>query len=565
MPYSAEAILTAPVVPPLGERYADRKDVRAHAMALAAQGGMEAAVDLLLELLATIRGANDALTARLHTALRALYGRKSEKVSLEQLLLAFETLQGDTPEAAKPEGTEAEATAPGGAPADPPKPPPKRPGHSRRPLPEHLPRETKVVAATAEENVCTACGAERESKGFRSTPYLEFRQASFFILDVAREQLVCTRCSEPKSEADEGKHFDGGRPGPGLVAKVIVDKTADGMPVERQSAAIARLGISLAPSTLGDWFAWGTDLLAPVGARLFARARAMAYLQADDTGLQVLDRKCKPAVKRGHLWCFVGYDADRSRTVAFQYAPTWEAEHADALLRGFSGDLQGDGYAGFAAMARARDDGLPPTLKEERRLGCGMHLRRKFEAAFQAGDARGAIALGFFRKVYAIEERLREATPEARLAARQTESIPILDELFAWIASLDPKRVIPGTHLAKAMTYARNQEQRWRRCFDNGIFFIDSGEPERQIRYVAQGRKAYLFAGSDNGAHRLATAYTLVANCRVEGINPWAYLVDVLEKLAANWPMARIDELLPREWKRARDASVSLAADSAPT
>lgn len=533
---------------PSANRYAELQDVRVHALRVAKEGGIEAALDLLLELLASARGSNDALTARLHTVLRTLYGRSSEKTSIEQLMLAFAQLEGPLPERTTPD---ADADADSGE-AEKPKAPAKPKGHGRKPLP-NLPHETKKVEALPDERICSACGHARRPDGFQTTSYLEFRPASFFILDVERQRMTCPHCCEPPVVADADAHFDGGRPGPGLVSKIIVDKAADGMPIERQSKAILRQGISLSPSTLGEWFGWGCELLAPLADRLFKLARSSIYLQADDTGLKVLDRANKPAVKRGHLWCFVGYDADRKPTVAFRYAPSWEAEHADDLLRGFKGVLQGDGYRGFETMAGARKDRAEPTLPDDRRLGCGMHIRRKFEAAFEAGDLRGAIALGLFRKIYAIEERLRLATCDERLAARQTESLVLVDELYAWIASLEPRRVIPGTLLAKATTYAINQKQRWRRCFESGLYFIDNGEPERQIRYPAQGRRAYLFAGSDDGARRLATAYTLVAACRIEGINTWEYLTDVLEKLAANWPRDRLDELLPSAWKQTRE------------
>lgn len=536
--------------------HADLEDVRAHALHLAKEVGIEHALDLLLELLASARGSNDALTARVHTLLRTLYGRSSEKTSVEQLLLAFEKLGGEVPPAAQPSDSEAPADNENGKAPDDEKATeaPSRKGHARRALPAHLPRETKKVPASLEERVCSACGHARRPDGHRTTSYLEFRPAAFFILDVERERWTCPHCSEPPVVADDDAHFDAGRPGPGLVSKIIVDKAADGMPIERQSKAILRLGITLSPSTLGEWFSWGCDLLEPLGNRLFERARACTYLQADDTGLKVLDRAKKPSVKRGHLWCFVGYDAERAPTVAFRYTPTWEAVHAETLLCGFKGVLQGDGYAGFETMAAASGGRAAPTLPDDRRLGCGMHIRRKFEAAFDAGDARGAIALGFFRKIYAIEDRVRRSSCEDRLAARRTESIPVVDALYAWIASLEPARVLPGTPLAKARTYAINQEARWRRCFASGLYFIDNGEPERQIRYPAQGRRAYLFAGSDDGARRLATAYTLIAACRVEGINAWEYLTDVLEKLASNWPRARLDELLPRAWKATRAA-----------
>jgi len=534
--------------------------VRAHARRVANEEGLEAALDLVFELLASARTSNDALTARLHTVLRKLYGRSSEKVSNNQLVLAFSELQAAVPEVLDVQDTNASendsskgTNAHGNNPHPSPKPKSKsqHKGHGRCPLPD-LPRELTTVAASPDERICSACGHERHPDGARRESYIEFRPASFYILDIQRERLKCSHCSEPPVIADEDARFDGGRPGPGLVSKIIVEKAADGMPLERQSKALLRLGLSVSPSTVGEWFSWGCDLLNPLADRLFNLARATLYMQADDTGLKVLDRAKKPAVKRGHLWCFVGYDAQRSPTVAFRYTPSWKAKHADELLRGFMGTLQGDGYAGFESMAAVREDGAEPTLPDENRLGCAMHIRRKFEAALDAGDLRGAIALGFFRKIYAIEDRVKHATCAERLAARQTESLPLVDGLYEWIDTIEPRSLVPRGLLAKAVTYAKNQQKRWRRCFESGLYFIDNGEPERQIRYPAQGRRAYLFAGSDNGARRLATAYTLIAACRIANINPWEYLKDVLAKLAANWPKSRLDELLPDSWRRAR-------------
>jgi transposase len=311
--------------------HADLQDVRTHALRVAETGGIEAALDLLLELLASARGSNDARAARLHTVLRALYGRSSEKVSIEQLRLAFAQSEEGVPQGAVPPEGDTPSLPDGDI-----EQPKKRPkGHGRRPLPKNLPQETKEVPASAEDRICSACGHERKSDGMKATSYLEFRPASFFILNVAREKMTCPHCSEPPVVAESDAHFDSGRPGPGLVAKIIVDKAADGMPLERQSKAILRLGISLSPSTLGEWFGWGCDLLAPLANRLFGLSRTRSYLQADDTGLKVLDPAKKPAVKRGHLWCFVGYDSERYPTIAFRYAPSWQAEHADGLLKGF--------------------------------------------------------------------------------------------------------------------------------------------------------------------------------------------------------------------------------------
>ncbi|XXU75579.1 transposase [Sorangium sp. So ce1151] len=228
-----------------------------------------------------------------------------------------------------------------------------------------------------------------------------------------------------------------------------------------------------------------------------------------------------------------------------------EPKHPAALLQGFTGYLQGDGYAGYAAMLRGGDDG-ERIVPEERRLGCGMHIRAKFEKAAKGGDARAAVALAYFKAIYRIEAACKaEALPmEARLARRQELSLPVVDELYQWIHELH-LRLVPNTPLYVATQYAINQEAAWRRCFTDGRFEIDNGEVERQLRRVALGRKNYLFAGSDEGAKRLALGYTIFGSCRMHGANPLAWATDVIGKLQAGWPRERLDELLPAAWARA--------------
>jgi transposase len=198
-----------------------------------------------------------------------------------------------------------------------------------------------------------------------------------------------------------------------------------------------------------------------------------------------------------------------------------------------------------------RDDDGERIVPEERRLGCGMHIRAKFETAAKAGDARGAVALAYFKALYRVEASCKEdhLPPEARKARRDEQSLPRLDELYQWIRELHP-RLVPSTPLYVATQYALNQEPAWRRCFTDGRFEIDNGEVERRIRRVAIGRKNYLFAGSDKGAERLAIAYTVLGSCHMQGANPLAWATDVIGKLQDGWPLARLDELLPDAWAK---------------
>jgi len=325
---------------------------------------------------------------------------------------------------------------------------------------------------------------------------------------------------------------------------VLVSKYCDHLPLYRQAQAYERCGVSLSTSTIGDWSSFALDVLAPVADRIFEHVLPSFFIHADDTGLRVLDRDHPKGVKRGHVWAFVG-----SGLVAFRYTPDWKAERPAVLLRTFTGYLQGDGYAGYEAMLRDGDDGDEPVVPEDRRLACGMHIRSKFEKAAKSGDLRAAVALAHFKVLYRIEAACKQEqlSPEERQARREAESLPQVDELYKWINDLHP-RLVPKTPLHKATQYALGQEERWRRCFNDGRFEIDNGEVERQLRRVALGRKNYLFAGSDKGAERLAVGYTCFGSCHMHGVNPLAWATDVIAKLQGGWPMSRLDELLPGRW-----------------
>jgi len=550
----------------------DLLDVRRKFEQLAAEGRVSDLIDLVVELLARMRDTNNSLTVRLQNALRELYGRKSQKVSAEQLSSMLASLGPDVPaSAAEAAAGSTEAGAPPAAtkpesglvptPPEPPKPPRGRGG--RAPLPKTLPRRQRKVAVPEEERVCPRCGAARVCIGFRdSGVVLEFVAAHFEVIEEQREKLACPRCPEEGvATAPSEKVMDRGRPGPGLLANILVEKFVDAMPLYRQAQQYDRDGVSLAPSTLGDWAAFGIDALAPIADRILERVLGDFYVRADDTGMRVLDRDHPNGVKRGHIWSFVGSE-ERAPLVAFAYAPTWKADHPAALLQSFTGYFQGDGYAGYGAMLR--DDDGTRIVPEDRRLGCGMHIRAKFESAAKTGDARAAVALAYFKAIYRVEASCKEdrLSFEARKARRDEQSVPKVDELYRWIHDLHP-RLVPNTPLYTATQYALNQEAAWRRCFTDGRFEIDNGEVERRIRRVAIGRKNYLFAGSDKGAERLAIAYTVFGSCDMHGINPLVWARDVIGKLQDGWPMARLDELLPDRWLNSASATPTVAVQQA--
>lgn len=531
---------------------ADLRDVRRKLEQLAAEERLSELIDLVLELLAQMRQTNTALATRLARALRELYGRKSQKVRPEQLSQMLATLGDEAAQAAAAAAADPTAApnadeGPVAQPATPPKPPRTRGG--RAPLPEHLPREARVVSVPEVERRCAHCGATKVCIGYRLSEILEFVPAQFRIIEEKREKLACPVCPEEGvATAPSEKIMDRGRPGPGLLAHLLVTKFHDSMPLYRQAQQYKRSGVALSPSTLGDWAAFGLDVLAPVAEATFVRVVASFYLHADDTGLRVLDRDHPKGVKRGHVWAFVGHTPTGGKLVAFRYTPDWNATRPAALLANFQGYLHGDGYAGYEAMLDEDGEVLVP---EERRLGCGMHIRSKFEHAAKGGDARAAVALAYFKGIYRVEAACKEEglPAEARHERRAQQSLPLVNDLYRWIHELYPK-LVPKTPLHVAVQYAVNQEDAWRRCFTDGRFEIDNGEAERILRRIAIGRKNYLFAGSDKGAERLAIAYTVFGSCQLNGVDPLAWATDVIAKLQAGWPKARLDELLPDRWAK---------------
>ncbi|HMY19161.1 MAG TPA: IS66 family transposase [Polyangium sp.] len=518
--------------------HVDLVAVRAKLQSMAEDGRIDELIALVIDLLLRVKEENNALTQRLQKALRALYGRKSEKVSDEELKTMLAQIGKDAP-----------------APAPPPVPPPPPPplaepkplkSHKgRNPLPSNLPRRKKVISVPPELRTCAKCGTEKKCIDHVKSEILDFIPAQFIVIEECREKLACPACESEFVVAPSEKVMDKGRPGSGLLAKIVVDKCEDSMPLYRQCKEFARLGVPLSTSTIGDWSAFALDVLAPIARRIKEKVIDSGYINADDTGLPVLDNDHPNGVKRGHLWAYAG-----GGLVAFHYTADWKAEGPMEFLRDFRGHLQGDGYAGYEKALRDVMQNEESVVPEERRLGCGMHIRRKFEEAAKLGDVRAAVAINYFKAIYKFEKGYKEQglSADDRLEQRKGVSLPLVDELYQWIRDIEPQ-AIPKTPLYAAIRYAKNQEDAWRRCFSDGKFEIDNGEAERRLRWVAIGRKNFLFAGSDTGAERLGVGYTLTGSCHANGVNPLEYLTDAIEKLQSGWPMSRLDELLPNVWR----------------
>ena len=549
---------------------------------LAREQRFDEAIAMMLDLVVRVRDDNTALRVRLHDALRQLYGRRTEKVSADQLSLLFKLLNDDVPEAAAQIAAEAQPgdaddsdaseDASGDAAAgsnddsgrpdasssdsqatvpQPERPPRKlRARKGRSPLPEHLPREPQRFRVTGADRICAICGEEKQTIGWETSRYLEFVPAQLKVIEQHREKVGCRKCDDPGivAAANE-KVMPHGLPGPRLLGQVVINKFDFSQPLYRQSDIFKQSGVRIPDSTLGDWAAFALDVIAPVSDLIGDRALSADYINLDDTGFRVLDRQHPKGVKRGRLW---GVVADQ-KYVYLRYAPNWKVEHPAELLRDFKGFIQVDAYKGYASTTGPPED-RHFVVPEERRLGCGMHIRRGFEQATDNGDARAAVALAYFRKLYDIERSCKEdgLSADERHERRQQHSLPILAELYQWIDDLHPT-LVPGTPLHKATRYARRQRTYFERCFTDGRFEIDNGAIEREFRKPKLGEKNFLFAGSEQGARRLAVAYTVLGTCRLHGVDPAEYLPDVIVKLQGGWLKSRLHELLPDQWQAARD------------
>ena len=526
--------MPSPLPPP-----PDLAGFRAQLGQLLAAGDHAALVGAVLTLVEQMAQANHQLAGRLHAALRLLSRTKSERVSPAQLALLLAQLP--RAEAAQAEVAAAPPDDPAAAapPDDPAAAAPRRP-RGKQPFPAHLRREVTLVPVPAAQRQCGVCGSEKTPMGYETQIVWEFKPAEFFLVEERRETRACRACQgEVVTAPGSPKPQEGGRPGPGLLAQIVTAKFRDAIPLYRQSQIYARSGITLAPSTLGDWVTLAAEIMEPLHQQARDDTLGCYLVSTDDTGLPVLDRDHPRGVKRGHLWTYIG---DQGAVAFCDYTPDWKGEHPQAVLAAFRGQVaQGDGYAGLDAyFARP---GAPV------RAGCMDHARRRFVLALEAQDARAAVPLALFKQLYAVERAAREAgdEPDALRARRQQHSRPLVERLQQVIAGL-AAQVPPKSPLGKAVTYAINQWPTLTVFLDHPRVPIANAHVERQQRRTALGRKNYLFAGSDAGARRLAVLMTVVVNCELAGVSTFAYLRDVIGRIAGGWPHKRRAELLPRPW-----------------
>ncbi len=477
---------------------------------------------------------NKLLRHKLDVLCRRMFGRKADKVDPQQLQLALEQLANEQEGSPQDpvEMDSGESTKPDEKPQRAKKP-------VRRALPSNLPRRRVVIDVADAEKVCGCCGSAKALIGEDVNEKLDYVPGVVEVVETARLKYACDKCHEGVTVAPAPPQaIEKAIPGEGLLAHVVVSKYGDHLPLFRLERIFARHGLHIPRSTMCNWLDEVALALSPIEVVLRQSVISASYLQTDDTPLTVLSSS---GPFKGRLWTYLD---PIGRRVVYDATPTHERVGPERFLERFRGYLQADAYTGYDALYRTG------RMVE---VGCWAHTRRRFVDA-QTSDSNATRMIALIRELYAVEHDTADVTPEERVRVRAQRSVAIL-------ARIDEERMrlavstLPKSPLGEALRYLANQRQALGRFVEDGRLRLDNNGAESQLRVVALGRKNWLFAGSMDAAGRTAVLYTLVQNCKLAGVEPWAYLRSVLIEVATT-PHWNVASLTPQAWA-ARHAPVA--------
>jgi transposase len=555
---------------------------------------------MIVELAATLRQCQQdkvSLQYRLDLLLRRLYGPRSERIDPAQRLLFDEP-----PAAAGDPATPPEPAAP---------PPAKRRcrPHGRRRLPEDLPRQTQHHELPEALRLCTQCGTMRLDIGVDKSEQLEYRPASLWVIEHLRHKYVCPCCSrqasvargvavpapESVAVADEqptppsappntkveaqspdnagpvapppvivsaGKPaapIAKGLPGPGLLAHLIVSKYTDHLPLYRLERIYERQGVFLPRSTLSDWLAACAELLRPLYARMAQAVLQSRSLHTDDTPVKMQDPRTH-VLSTARLWGYLG-DAAHPYNV-FDFTTSRKRDGPATFLANYQGYLHADAFSGYDGLYLPAAAAAPARIIE---VACNAHARRKFYEARTSDTLLAHQALAYYGQLYELEASAQRIglDEEGRRRMRHEVALPILGR-FREFLEAQRGAVLPKSPMAEAIGYALNNWTALVRYTEAGFLAIDNNAAEREMKRIAIGRKNGLFVGSTQGGQTAAVHISFASTCRRLGVEPWAYLQDVLARLP-NTAAEQVEELLPERWQAARAVTAGGGAAGGPS
>jgi transposase len=487
---------------------------------------------MVLDLMAQL-DRESAQRSKFETLLRELLdakrNRKSEQLSADQLALfaaAWQARQAERESDAKSENSDDDDT-PGtvtGSHA-------KKRGGGRQPLPRHLKRERIIHDLTDSEKHCDACHQDLREIGEETSERYEYVPAQLTVVEDVCKKYAC-QCTV-KTATKPPQPIEKSMAGASLLAQVIVAKTVDHLPLNRQEKIFERHGAEISRKTMCGWMAQSAEALNPLYASMKEVLFQSKVIGTDDTSVKVLDRKL-PFARTGRMWPYYG-DKDHP-VIVYDYTPTRERAGPEKFLERYRGYLQADAYGGYDAFFKDPARGLTE-------VACWAHARRYFHKALGSDQSRMGLALSLIAELYRVEKEARSCTASERLELRQPRSRPILDKLHRYLLEIEAE-VLPKSPEGRAVRYTLKNWTALTRFCEDGDLEIDNNAVERAIRGIAVGRANWTFFGSDEGGKTAAVLRSLVASCQRVGVDPFSWLRDVLSRIAAH-PINRITELLP--------------------
>jgi transposase len=468
---------------------------------------------------------------------RLKFGRTSEKLHPDQLKLALEDVE--------------QAIARMEHAADQVSPARREQSHRRRSseqrpsLPDSLPVVEVVISPKS--TTCPCCNRGMHQIDETVSKRLDVQPIQYRIVVTRRPKYACRACEGAIVQAPApARLVEGGLPTEALVAQVLVAKHADHTPLYRQAEAMGRQGIRIHRSVLAGWVGMAAQELAPVYEAMRRQLLTSSLLFMDETRAPVLDPG-RGQTKSGYFWTLLrdprGWGGDEPLCLVYAYAPGRGAVHARELLKDFKGTIQVDGYAAYETLAAERQGSL-------RLANCWSHARREFYDLFKPDGSTpiAAEALRRIAKMYQAEAETRGRPPDERVMIRQETLKPLMETFRIW--GMDQLcTLMSNARVAGAVRYALERWEGLTICLEDGRVEMDSNPIERMIKPIVLTRKNSLFAGHDDAAQNWAIVASLIQTCRLHGVDPQAYLTDVLTRLVNLWPNSRIDELLPWKWR----------------
>lgn len=453
-------------------------------------------------------------------AQRARFGQSSEKntyVLQEQTSLfnEAESSQNHKAEEPKPETIFVEAHE-------------RKKKRSQAEMLNHLPEEEVLLEVPEDQLVCCKCGGKMKPIGKKFLRHeMQIIPKQIKLLAYYAVTYACDRC-----EKDTGfAHIISVKPpvplmkhslaSPSTVAYIMTQKYVDGLPLARQEKIWAREGVSLSRATMANWVIQCSEVwLKPLYKHMKQELLTHSVIHADETVVQVLKESGKPATSESRMWLYASAALLKHQVRLFEYQPDRSGKRPESFLRGFTGWLITDGYAGYNQVQGVTH------------CGCWAHARRKWREAMPDGatvkTSKAAIGFRYCNKLFAEERECVLYKPEYRKEYRQNRELPLLEEYFAWLNTVHPEK---GSKLEEAVRYSINQKEQLCAFLNKAEVPISNNLAENAIRPFTLGRKNWLFCDTPKGAEASATVYSLVESAKANGIEPFAYLQHVLVQL----------------------------------